>query len=88
MLAGRYADTLDMAMMLGKRATIRGSTLRSRDDQYKTRLIKAFSQTCLEDFDSCKLVPNIDTEYATKDVGKAHQRIEDNDTMGKLICCW
>jgi NADPH2:quinone reductase len=88
MLAGRYADKLDMAMMLGKRATIKGSTLRSRHDQYKTRLIKAFSQTCLADFDSCKLVPNIDTEYAAKDVGKAHQRLEDNNTMGKLICCW
>jgi putative PIG3 family NAD(P)H quinone oxidoreductase len=88
MLAGRYADNLDMAMMLGKRATVKGSTLRSRHDQYKTRLIKAFSQTCLADFDSCKLVPNIDTEYAAKDVGKAHQRLEDNNTMGKLICCW
>ncbi|MFT6990529.1 MAG: hypothetical protein ACJASL_002507, partial [Paraglaciecola sp.] len=32
--------------------------------------------------------PNIDSELAAKDVGEAHQRIEDNDTMGKLICCW
>jgi putative PIG3 family NAD(P)H quinone oxidoreductase len=88
MLAGRYADKLDMAMMLGKRATIKGSTLRSRHDEYKTRLIKEFSQTCLADFDSGKLVPNIDTELAAKDVGKAHQRLENNDTMGKLICCW
>jgi putative PIG3 family NAD(P)H quinone oxidoreductase len=88
MLAGRYADKLDMAMMLGKRATVKGSTLRSRHDQYKTHLIKEFSKTCLADFDSCKLVPNIDTEFAAKDVGKAHQRLEDNNTMGKLICCW
>lgn len=88
MLAGRYADKLDMAMMLGKRATVKGSTLRSRHDQYKTHLINEFSKTCLADFDSCKLVPNIDTEYAAKDVGKAHQRLEDNNTMGKLICCW
>jgi NADPH2:quinone reductase len=88
MLAGRYADTLDMAMMLGKRATIKGSTLRSRSDEYKTHLIKEFSQTCIADFDSRKLISNIDTVFAAKDVGKAHQRLEDNDTMGKLICCW
>lgn len=88
MLAGRYADKLDMAMMLGKRATIRGSTLRSRNDQYKTDLIKEFSQTCLADFDNRQLIPNIDTVFAAKDVGKAHQRIEDNDTTGKLICHW
>ena len=88
MLDGRYADKLDMAMMLGKRATIKGSTLRSRDDHYKAHLIKEFSQTCLADFDNRKLVPNIDTEFAAKNVGKAHLRIENNDTMGKLIGCW
>jgi putative PIG3 family NAD(P)H quinone oxidoreductase len=88
MLAGRYADKLDMAMMLGKRATVRGSTLRSRHDDYKTVLIKEFSKTCLGDFDTRRLFPNIDTEYAAKDVGKAHQRIENNNTKGKLIGCW
>lgn len=88
MLAGRYADTLDMAMMLGKRATIKGSTLRSRHDLYKTHLIKEFSHACLADFANFKLIPNIDTKFAAKDVGNAHQRLEDNNTMGKLIGCW
>jgi putative PIG3 family NAD(P)H quinone oxidoreductase len=88
MLAGRFADSLDMAMMLGKRATIKGSTLRSRHDLYKTHLIKEFSQACLADFDNHKLIPNIDTEFSAKDVGNAHQRLEDNNTMGKLIGCW
>jgi putative PIG3 family NAD(P)H quinone oxidoreductase len=88
MLAGRYADKLDMAMMLGKRATIKGSTLRSRNNQYKAHLIREFSQTYLADFDNRKLVPNIDTEFSAKNVGKAHLRIENNDTMGKLIGCW
>ena len=88
MLAGRYADKLDMAMMLGKRATVKGSTLRSRSDQYKTHLIKEFSQACKADFHSRKLIANIDTVFAAEDVSKAHQRMENNDTMGKLICCW
>ena len=88
MLAGRYVDKLDMAMMLGKRATVKGSTLRSRHDHYKTHLIKEFSQTCLSDFATGALFPNIDTKFAAKDVGKAHQRLENNDSMGKLIGCW
>ena len=50
--------------------------------------VKEFSQTCLADFDNRTLVPNIDTEFAAKNVGKAHLRIENNDTMGKLIGCW
>jgi putative PIG3 family NAD(P)H quinone oxidoreductase len=88
MLAGRYADKLDMALMLGKRATIRASTLRNRDDHYKAQLINAFSNDCLDDFAKDKLIPNIDSHFLAKDVGKAHQRIENNQTMGKLIGCW
>jgi putative PIG3 family NAD(P)H quinone oxidoreductase len=88
MLAGRYADKLDMAMMLGKRATIKASTLRSRSDKYKTHLIKTFSDTCLSGFDSGELIPNIDSVFLAKDVGQAHQRLESNDTKGKLIGCW
>lgn len=88
MLAGRYADKLDMAMLLGKRATVKGSTLRSRTDEYKTHLIKTFSKACLAEFEHGSLIPNIDTEFAAKDVGKAHQRMQDNQTMGKLIGCW
>ena len=88
MLAGRYADQLDMAMMLGKRATVKASTLRSRSDHYKTQLIEAFVTNCLPDFESGLLTPNIDTVYDVKNVGLAQQRIENNDTMGKLICSW
>lgn len=88
MLAGRYADKLDMAMMLGKRATVKGSTLRSRSDQYKSDLIEKFSQACLVDFSKHILVPNIDSEFTAEETGKAHLRIENNDTMGKLIGYW
>lgn len=88
MLAGRYADKLDMALMLGKRATIKASTLRNRSDEYKTHLIKEFSQACLGDFANGKLIANIDSQLPAKDVGKAHQRVENNQTMGKLIGCW
>ncbi|MBU3002734.1 NAD(P)H-quinone oxidoreductase [Paraglaciecola arctica] len=88
MLAGRYADQLDMALMLGKRATIKASTLRNRSDHYKAHLIQQFTKDCLVDFDSGQLFPNIDSEYPASDIGKAHQRIENNQTMGKLIGCW
>jgi NADPH:quinone reductase-like Zn-dependent oxidoreductase len=88
MLAGRFADQLDMALMLGKRATIKGSTLRSRSDQYKSDLIKSFNHAYLAEFTNQNLGANIDTLYAAEDVNKAHQRIESNDSMGKLICSW
>jgi putative PIG3 family NAD(P)H quinone oxidoreductase len=88
MLAGRFADNLDMLMLLSKRATIKGSTLRNRSDQYKAALISRFSKDCLEQFSLGKLSPIIDTQYSAQQVGLAHQRMEDNSTMGKLVCSW
>lgn len=88
MLGGRFADPLDMALMLGKRATIAGSTLRSRSDAYKRRLIEGFSRDFLGKFSSQELLPCIDTVYPASEVGHCHQRLENNDTMGKLICYW
>lgn len=88
MLAGRYADKLDMALMLGKRATVKASTLRNRNDQYKTQLIRQFTENCLADFTTGKLIANIDSQFLAKDAGAAHARIENNETMGKLIGCW
>ncbi|MFT4939943.1 MAG: NADPH2:quinone reductase [Paraglaciecola sp.] len=88
MLSGRFVKQLDMGLVLGKRARIMGSTLRSRSDNYKQNLIAAFKQQFMQLFDTAELLPSIDTVYAANEVSIAHQRIEDNDTMGKLICRW
>lgn len=88
MLAGRYADTLDMGLLLQKRATIQGTTLRNRDDSYKTALIDAFSTACLDAFTCNELHVNIDTVYSVEQVGIAHERLENNDTMGKIVVEW
>jgi putative PIG3 family NAD(P)H quinone oxidoreductase len=88
MLAGRFSDQLDMALMLGKRASVKGSTLRNRSEMYKQSLIEGFSQDFLAKFATKELEPVIDTVYQAKDVAIAHQRIEKNDTMGKLVCYW
>jgi putative PIG3 family NAD(P)H quinone oxidoreductase len=88
MLSGRFVEQLDMGLVLGKRAKIMGSTLRSRSDDYKQKLISSFKQQFVPMFETRELVPNIDTVYTAAEVTIAHQRIEDNETMGKLICCW
>jgi NADPH2:quinone reductase len=88
MLSGRFVKQLDMGLVLGKRANIMGSTLRSRSDNYKQNLIVHFKQQFMHMFDTAELLPTIDTVFAADQVAIAHQRIEDNDTMGKLICCW
>ncbi len=88
MLAGRYADNLDMAMLLGKRASIIGTTLRNRSDEYKANLIGEFETACIPAFESKELTVNIDTHYSIKDIDKPHGRLENNDTQGKLVVSW
>lgn len=88
MLAGRYADNLDMALLLGKRASIVGTTLRNRSDEYKADLIHDFSSVCLDAFSTGELQVNIDTHYEIKDIDKPHVRLENNDTQGKIVVSW
>ena len=88
MLAGRYADNLDMALLLGKRASIIGTTLRNRSDDYKADLIRNFAAVCLPAFESGELKVNIDTHYHIDDISKTHARLEKNDTQGKLVVSW
>ncbi|MCV2884003.1 NAD(P)H-quinone oxidoreductase [Aestuariibacter sp. AA17] len=87
MLAGRHTS-LDMALLLGKRATITGSTLRNQSDEYKTELIEDFSLMVLPLLKNGKVRPNIDAIYPATDIATTHQRLESNDTMGKLIVTW
>lgn len=88
MLAGRYADKLDLGLLLGKRAKLEGTTLRSRTDEYKRELIEAFCAQCLSAFSRGDLKVNIDTVYDASDIQTAHQRLEDNDTQGKIVVRW
>ena len=88
MLGGRYADKLDLGLMLGKRARVVGSTLRSRSDDYKGALIEAFTDRFLGGFSTGDLRVNVDTVLPAEDIATAHQRLEDNDTSGKLVMTW
>lgn len=88
MLAGRFADNLDMALMLGKRARIQGSTLRNRSDSYKADLISDFCENGLPGFADGNLTVNVDTVLPVEDIATAHARLEANDTRGKIIVEW
>ena len=88
MLAGRFADKLDMALLLAKRARVQGSTLRNRNDAYKASLIAAFAHDCLPAFASGQLRVPVDSVLTPEQVGEGHARLEENRTQGKLVVCW
>jgi NADPH:quinone reductase len=73
-----------------KRATVRFSTLRSRSEEYKSKLVKSFCEEALPYFSTpnangLKLESVINTVLALEDVTKGHALLEANDTSGKVI---
>jgi len=85
MLAGRFAESIDVAKMLGKRVNIHATTLRSRSNDYKSQLINAFKR----DFEQCLkqalITPVIYQQYSWYDAEKAHQVMINNENIGKII---
>lgn len=87
-LGGRFVENFDLALMLSKRATIMGSTLRNRSHEYRTKLVEEFSSKFLSLFDSQVLMPFVDTVFTAQDIALAHERIEANQSIGKFVAVW
>lgn len=71
---------LNVAPILSKRLTIKGSTLRNRDNLYKTRLVQAFEQRFWPD-----IHPAIDCVFDWHNVQQAHIRMENRAHTGKIV---
>ncbi|KAL7622997.1 hypothetical protein AAE478_006676 [Parahypoxylon ruwenzoriense] len=85
MMGGTKLDGVDYSMLLYKRIRLEGSTLRSRDADYQSRLRNKLA-TYMPKFESGKLKILIDTVFPMEDIITAHQLLEENKTMGKIIC--
>lgn len=77
---------LDMVMM--KRLTVRGSTLRARPAPEKAALVQAFRQELGEALELGTLDPVIDQIYPAQQAAEAHRVMEANQNFGKLVLRW
>ena len=84
-IGGHQVEQLDLRPMLSKRLTIKGTTLRSRSLDYRVRLSQEFIAKYAARFSAGELKPVIDSVLALSDVRAAHERIEANLNVGKII---
>jgi putative PIG3 family NAD(P)H quinone oxidoreductase len=84
MTAGRQAQ-LDMEVILRKRLRIFGTVLRARSDPEKAAAVRRFAEHVLPLIRCGMLKPVIDQTYKAGDIAAAHQRVESNETFGKVI---
>ena len=84
LMGGREAQ-LDLAQILGKRIQLLGSTLRSRDDQFKADLLLDLAHNVWPLFTEGRLKPQLARSFAVKDAEAAFAELATNQVSGKLV---
>jgi NADPH:quinone reductase-like Zn-dependent oxidoreductase len=84
LMGGRKAE-VDMALVLGKRIQILGSTLRSRDDQFKADLLTDLGQHVWPLFSEGRLKPQLARTFPITDAEAAFAELASNQVSGKVV---
>lgn len=74
-----------LGRILRKRITLVGSTLRIRTPEYKAHLVKEFTEKALPHFRNGTLRTVVAFVFPLSELGKAHEMMESNDNIGKII---
>ncbi|HWY70401.1 MAG TPA: NAD(P)H-quinone oxidoreductase [Terriglobales bacterium] len=83
-MAGAKSE-IDLGLMLGKRVRMIGTVLRARPLEEKIAVTRSFAREVLPFFESKVLHVVIDSEFPFQDIRKAHERMESNQTFGKIV---
>jgi NADPH:quinone reductase len=76
---------LDARYMLSRRLKVWGTVLRARALEEKIEVTRKFAAEVVPLLASGVLRPNIDSVFKLAEIGKAHQRLESNETFGKVV---
>ena len=75
-------------LVLRKRLTITGSTLRPRSLEFKTAIATALKEKVWPLIASGAIKPVIHSTFAAADAAKAHTLMESNQHIGKIVLIW
>ncbi|MDR3409731.1 MAG: zinc-binding dehydrogenase, partial [Formivibrio sp.] len=84
LMGGREAK-LDLAQVLAKRVQLIGSTLRSRDEQFKADLLSDLGQHVWPLFAEGRLKPQVARTFAIADAEAAFAELATNNVSGKVV---
>jgi putative PIG3 family NAD(P)H quinone oxidoreductase len=76
---------LDAKYVMSKRLQIRGTVLRARSLEEKMAATRLFAAEVVPLLAGGVLRPNVDSVFPLAEIGKAHQRLESNETFGKVV---
>ena len=84
-LMGGAKASVNVGLILSKRITWIGTTLRARPVERKLALSQRFIAEMIPLFDSGAMHPVIDSRYAFDDIADAHRHMEANANVGKIL---
>jgi NADPH2:quinone reductase len=85
--AGRSTQ-IDLNAVLRKRVTITGTVLRTRSLAEKIETVRVFEASAREWMESGRIVPIIDRVLPMDQAAVAHQLVEENANVGKVVLAW
>ena len=85
---GGIKAEVNAGLVLRKRLTITGSTLRPRSLEFKTAIAKALKEKVWPLISSGAIKPVIHSTFAAGDAAKAHTLMESNQHIGKIVLTW
>lgn len=84
LLAGAKCE-LNLAALLTKRVTIRGTSLRSRSNDEKAKVTRAFEKNILPYFINSTIKPIIEKIFPLEQAAAAHVLMEADQNIGKIV---
>jgi putative PIG3 family NAD(P)H quinone oxidoreductase len=84
-LLGGSQVRLDFGVVLRRRLQLLGLVMRSRSLSDKSAIVERFRQRFLPCFEAGTLRPSIDRRYPLSQVRAAHERMEQNENLGKIV---
>ena len=85
---GGVQAEIDAGLLMRKRQTLTGSTLRARSVAFKAAIAQALRKTVWPWIEQGRVRPVLDAVLPAEDIVLAHQRMEQGQHIGKLVLRW
>lgn len=84
-LGGAEIEKVNLMDIMSKRIQLTGTLLTPRSDAYKAALTTEFASKTMELFNNNKLRPVVDHVFPFDQIQQAHEHMESNKNIGKII---
>ncbi len=86
-LGGKHAD-IDASLVMRRRLTLTGSTLRARPVAFKAALARKLHEHVWPLLESGRVKPVIHQVFPAREAAKAHELMESSEHIGKIMLEW